>query len=29
MAVWGSAIILVLGAILYFVVIEPIIERRK
>jgi hypothetical protein len=26
--VWGSAIILVLGAILYFIVIEPIIEKR-
>jgi hypothetical protein len=29
MAVWGTAIILVLGAILYFIVIEPIIEKRK
>jgi hypothetical protein len=27
--VWGSAIILVLGAILYFMIIEPIIEKRK
>ena len=27
--VWGNAIILVLGAILYFIVIEPIIKKRK
>jgi hypothetical protein len=27
--VWGIAIILVLGAILYFIVIEPTIEKRK
>jgi len=27
--VWGSAIILVLGTILYFIVIEPIIEKRR
>ena len=28
-AVWGSAIIFVLGAILYFIVIEPIIKKRQ
>jgi hypothetical protein len=29
LGLWGSAIILVLGAIFYWAVIDPIIEERK